>query len=66
MARFRIFLIGSSNSIDAEIDARNVVEIEENFLHRRYLKGNIWEPDAAGVCAAFIIPTNRVQMIVEL
>ncbi|GAA5056371.1 hypothetical protein GCM10023208_21030 [Erythrobacter westpacificensis] len=66
MARFHIFLVGSSHGVDVELAARDLSELREDLLHDRYLQGHMEQPDEKGVCAGVLIPASRLQMVLEL
>lgn len=65
MAKFRLFLIGSQLPIEVDLPVMNVAEISEFIASSRFIQGHLSEPDHHGVCAGVLIPTCRIQLIVE-
>ena len=65
MARFRLFLVGTSESLDVECWAKDLAELERELKCQRFLRGRISEPDGNGECKAVLIPAGRIQLIVE-
>lgn len=65
MARFKLFLIGTPQPLDVEFPASNVSDLNEVASRARFIEGNMAEPDADGVYPGVLIPTCRLQMILE-
>jgi hypothetical protein len=65
MARFRIFLVGSPQPLDVDLPANDAAELNEIASRSRFLDGYMAEADQDGVCPGILIPTCRLQMIVE-
>jgi hypothetical protein len=65
MARFRIFLVGSSQPLDIDLLANDAAELKELASRSRFLDGHMAEANQDGVCPGVLIPTCRLQMIIE-
>ena len=65
MARFRVFLIGSPQALDVDLPATNAAELSEIASRSRFLEGYMAEADQDGACPGVLIPTCRLQMIIE-
>lgn len=65
MARFRLHLIGSPQPLAVDLPASDVAELVEIASRVRFLEGNLSDADSDGVCAGVLIPTCRVQLIIE-
>lgn len=65
MARFKVFLIGTPVPVDVDLPFDRVAELSEFASRARFIEGNMTEPDHHGVCPGVLIPTCRLQMIVE-
>lgn len=66
MARFKLFLIGTAHPLYVEFPASGVRELNEVASRARFIEGNMAEPDADGVHPGVLIPTCRLQMILEV
>lgn len=66
MGRFRIFLIAAPHPIDAYLPAESLTEVRDFLRRGSFIEGILQEADEAGTCSPFLIPANRVQMIVEM
>jgi hypothetical protein len=66
MGRFRIFLVGSPQAIDVDLPASDAAELNEIASRSRFLDGYMAEADRDGVCPGVLIPTSRLQMIIEM
>ena len=65
MARYRLFLIGSNSPLEVDLPARIVAELNEIASCARFLEGHMAEADSSGVCPGVLIPTCRLQMVIE-
>ena len=65
MARFRIFLVGSSQPLDIDLPANDAAELKVIASRSRFLDGRMAEADQDCVCPDVLIPTCRLQMIIE-
>jgi len=65
MARFRLFLIGSPQPLEVDLPASDAIELGEIASRTRFLDGHLSDADGHGVCAGVLIPTCRVQLIIE-
>lgn len=66
MAKFRIFLVASPGHLDVELTERSIAEVRFSLESSRYLEGYLHDPDESGVYAPFLIPSCRLQMILEI
>ena len=66
MARFKLFLIGTPQPLDVEFLASSVSELMESASRARFIEGHMAEPDPDGVYPGVVIPTCRLQMILEV
>lgn len=66
MARFKLFLIGASQPVEMDLPVANVAELNELASRARFLEGNMAEPDSDGVCCGVLVPTCRIQFVVEV
>ena len=65
MARFQVFLVGSSTPLDVDLAATDVIQLNAIASSVRFLNGHIAEPDGDGICPGVLIPTCRLQLVVE-
>lgn len=65
MARFRIYLVGSLQPLDVDLPASDAAELNEIASRSRFLEGYMVETDHSGVCPGVLIPTCRLQLVVE-
>lgn len=65
MARFKLFLIGNATPIDLDLPVSGVTELNELASRTRFLEGHMTAPDGEGVCAGVLVPTCRIQLVVE-
>jgi hypothetical protein len=65
MARFRVFLVGSPQPLDVDLPATDTAELGEIASRSRFLEGYMAQADQDGVCPGVLIPTCRLQMVVE-
>ena len=66
VARFRIFLIGTNVPLDVDLPVNSVTELHEIASRSRFIEGHMSEPDLDGLCPGVLIPTCRLQMVVEV
>ena len=66
MARFRLFLMGTTQAPVLDVVASNLYELNKAMEHRRFLEGQMVEIDGCGVNCGVLIPTSRIQMISEI
>jgi hypothetical protein len=66
MARFRVFLTGCPQPLDVDLPASDVAELNQIASSCRFLQGHMAEADHDGVCAGVLIPTCRLQMVMEV
>ncbi|APR51850.1 hypothetical protein CA223_07630 [Sphingomonas koreensis] len=65
MASFKLFLIGSNEPLVADLSAASVAELHHVLSTARFVEGPLSIPDDYGVCSGVLIPTSRIQLIVE-
>lgn len=65
MARFRLFLIGCNQPLEVDLPVSGVAELNQMAATCRFLEGYMAEADGDGVCPGVLIPTSRLQMVVE-
>ena len=65
MARFRIFLVGNPQPVDVDLPVCSAAELNDIASRTRFLEGHMSEPGSDGVFPAVLIPTCRIQFIVE-
>lgn len=65
MARFRVFLIGCNQPLEVDLPASDVMQLNAVASTVRFLEGHMAEADHDGVCPGVLIPTCRLQMVVE-
>ena len=65
MTRFRIFITGSPQPIDVDLPVASIAELGEIASRSRFIEGHVAEADSDGVLPAVLIPTCRIQFIIE-
>ena len=65
MTRFRIFITGSPQPIDVDLPVASIAELSEIASRSRFIEGHVAEADSDGVYAGVLIPTCRIQLIIE-
>ena len=65
MAGFRLFLIGTAEPLEVDFRVASISELSHLLSTARFLEGHLSLPDDGGVCPGVIVPTSRVQLIVE-
>jgi hypothetical protein len=65
MAHFRVFLIGVPQPLQVDLPVGSASELVEIASRVRFLKGHMVEADSDGVCAGVLIPTCRLQLVIE-
>lgn len=66
MGLFRVYLTGSQQAIDVELAASDLRTLKRGLLNERFLEGRVRPEDGDGVCSGVLIPTARLQLILEL
>jgi len=66
MARFRFFMVGTTQAPVLEVAANDLFELNQTIGRRRFLEGQMVEIDGCGVDCGVLIPTSRIQMICEI
>lgn len=64
MATFDFILIGSSNPQRVEVPADGLTSLADYIAGGRFIEGE-FPPDEWGEVKRVLIPTNRIQMVVE-
>jgi hypothetical protein len=65
MARFRVFLTGCPQPLDVDLPASDVAQLNVIASTVRFLEGHMAEADHDGVYPGVLIPTCRLQMVIE-
>jgi hypothetical protein len=65
MACFRLFLIGASQPLEVDLPVRDVHALEALMSTAKFVTGTMAEPDEDGICPAFLVPTYRIQCVIE-
>jgi len=65
MAQFHVFLIGAPQPLQVDLPVGSVNELVEIASRVRFLEAHMVEADGDGVCAGVLIPTCRLQLIIE-
>lgn len=65
MARFKFFLIGSSQTPVLDVDAADLRELNDIVSRNRFIEGHIAERDEDGVFGGMLIATGRIQLVME-
>jgi hypothetical protein len=65
MAQFRVFLIGVPQPLQVDLPVGSVGELIEIASRVRFLEAHMTEADSDGVCAGVLIPTCRLQLVIE-
>jgi hypothetical protein len=65
MAQFRVFLVGVPQPLQVDLPAGSASELVEIASRVRFLEGHMVEADSDGVCAGVLIPTSRLQLVIE-
>jgi len=65
MAHFRVFLVGGPQPLQVDLPVGSVSELIEVASRVRFLEGHMLEAYSDGVCAGVLIPTCRLQLVIE-
>lgn len=65
MARFKFFLIGSTQAPVLDVDAADIGELGEDLCHTRFLLARTAEVDGVPYACRVLVPVSRIQMIAE-
>jgi hypothetical protein len=65
MAEFKVFLVGMPQPLQVDLPVTSVSELVEIASRVRFLEGHMVEADEGGVCAGVLIPTCRLQLVIE-
>jgi hypothetical protein len=65
MAHFRVFLIGVSQPLQVDLPVGSASELVEIASRVRFLEAHMVEADSDGVCPGVLIPTCRLQLVIE-
>jgi hypothetical protein len=66
MARFKFFLIGTTEAPVVEVEADSLRDLGEMAMRHRFVEGRMVEINGEGASCGVLIPTGRVQMIAEV
>jgi hypothetical protein len=65
MARFKFFLIGTTEAPILEVEADTLRQLGEMAMRNRFIEGHMVEINGDGASCGVLIPTARVQLIAE-
>jgi hypothetical protein len=65
MAHVRVFLIGAPQPLQVDLPVGSVSELVEIASRARFLEAHMVEADSDGIFAGVLIPTSRLQLVVE-
>lgn len=65
MAQFSVFLVGVPQPLQVDLPVGSVSELVEIASRVRFLEAHMAEADSDGVCAGVLIPTGRLQLVIE-
>jgi hypothetical protein len=65
MGHFRVFLIGVPQPLLVDLPVESASELVELALRARFLEAHMVEADSDGVCASVLLPTGRLQLVIE-
>lgn len=65
MARFKFFLVGTTEAPVLEVEADTLRELGEMATRHRFVEGRMIEINGEGAAVGVLIPTSRIQLIAE-
>ena len=65
MARFKFYLIGSSDAPVLDVEASDLRALNEQVSRNRFIEGHMSQPDGDGVLAGVLVSTSRIQFVME-
>jgi hypothetical protein len=65
MARFKFYLIGSSDAPVLDVDASDLRDLKQEMSVARFIEGHMTDADEDGIFPGVLIPTARVQFVME-
>jgi hypothetical protein len=65
MARFKFYLIGSSDAPVLDVEAADLRALNHQMSSCRFIEGHMAEADTNGVLAGILIATSRVQLVMD-
>ncbi len=65
MARFRFFMIGTTESPVLELELDTLRELGEMAMRHRFIEGRMVEINGEGSAVGVLIPTSRIQLVAE-
>lgn len=65
MAQFHVFLVGVPQPLHVDLGVASIGELVEMASRVRFLEAHMVEADSDGVCAGVLIPTCRLQLVIE-
>jgi hypothetical protein len=65
MAQFRVFLVGVAQPLQVDLPVGSARELVEIASRVRFLEAHMVEADSDGVCASVLLPTCRLQLMIE-
>lgn len=65
VARFKFYLIGSSDAPVLDVEATDLRELNRQISGCRFIEGYMAEGDADGILAGVLVATSRIQLVME-
>jgi hypothetical protein len=65
MALYKFFLIGTNEAPVVEVEVDTLRELGESAIRNRFIEGRMVEIDGQARACAVLIPTARIQLVVE-
>jgi hypothetical protein len=65
MARFKFFLIGSTQAPVLDVEATSIAQLQADLTRERFLVARTVEVDGSPVSCDVIVPVSRIQMIAD-
>ncbi|MBB4096971.1 hypothetical protein [Sphingomonas kyeonggiensis] len=66
MARFKFFLIGSTDAPVLDVEAIDLAELHALMSRERFIAGHMADPDTDGIFSGVLVPISRVQFVMEI
>ena len=65
MARFKLFIVGTTEAPVVEVPASNLLELNDLATRNRFIEGHMVEINGGGASCGVSIPVCRIQLIAE-
>ena len=66
MAVYRLFLISTPEALEVELPAGSLEDLLELASRSRFICGRVVDEAGDGLIRAVMLPTNRIQLVIEL